>query len=109
MLEKYAVRMGGGSSNRVGSVSRPNGADSGDGQNAADISVEAGKYITDNVYLEVIGGGEGGAAVKVEWQPRRNIAVASQFGGQGDTSLSIRWRRESRPPGEQRDRRPNRR
>ena len=49
--------------------------------------------------------GQNGAAVKVEWQPRRNVAIASQFGGQGQTSLSIRWRHESREAG---DRRPNR-
>jgi translocation and assembly module TamB len=44
----------------------------------------------------------------VEWQPRRNLAISSQFGGQGETSLSIRWRRESRDPGQRADRRPNR-
>lgn len=78
------------------------------GGEASAVTVSGGRYITDNVYLEVIGGGEGGAAVKVEWQPRRNIAVASKFGGQGDTSLSIRWRRESREAGQRNDRRPNR-
>ncbi len=69
------------------------------------MTVAGGRYITDDVYLEVIGGGQNGAAVKVEWQPRRTIAVASRFGGQGQTSLSIRWRHESREAG---DRRPNR-
>ncbi|WP_312686680.1 translocation/assembly module TamB domain-containing protein, partial [Brevundimonas nasdae] len=78
------------------------------GGEASAVTVSGGRYITDNVYLEVIGGGEGGAAVKVEWQPRRNIAVASKFGGQGDTGLSIRWRRESREAGQRNDRRPNR-
>ncbi|MNO00712.1 hypothetical protein D3C81_2206520 [compost metagenome] len=58
-----------------------------------------GRYITDDVYLEIIGGGEGGAAVNVEWQVRRNLAVSSKFGGEGDASLSIRWRRESDRPG----------
>ncbi|MNS71330.1 hypothetical protein D3C72_1046970 [compost metagenome] len=68
-----------------------------------------GRYITDDVYLEVIGGGEGGAAVNVEWQVRRNLAVSSKFGGEGDASLSIRWRRESdRPGGDRTDRRRNR-
>jgi translocation and assembly module TamB len=70
--------------------------------------VAGGRYISDDVYLEVIGGGEGGAAVSVEWQVRRNLAVTSRFGGQGEASLSVRWRRESRRPGERRDRRPNR-
>jgi len=79
------------------------------GGEASAVTVAGGRYITDDVYLEVIGGGEGGAAVKVEWQPRRNIAVSSQFGGTGEASLSVRWRRESRVPGSRTgDRRPNR-
>jgi len=78
------------------------------GGEASALTVAGGRYISDDVYLEVIGGGEGGAAVSVEWQVRRNLAVTSRFGGQGEASLSVRWRRESRRPGERRDRRPNR-
>lgn len=78
------------------------------GGEASALTVAGGRYISDDVYLEVIGGGEGGAAVSVEWQVRRNLAVTSRFGGQGEASLSVRWRRESRRPGESRDRRPNR-
>ena len=78
------------------------------GGEASALTVAGGRYITDNVYLEIIGGGEGGAAVNVEWQVRRNIAISSQFGGQGDATLSIRWRRQSRVPGTgAQDRRPN--
>jgi translocation and assembly module TamB len=78
------------------------------GGEASALTVAGGRYITDDVYLEIIGGGEGGAAVNVEWQVRRNLAITSQFGGQGDATLSIRWRRQSRVPGTGRqDRRPN--
>jgi translocation and assembly module TamB len=80
------------------------------GGEASALTVAGGRYISDDVYLEIIGGGEGGAGVNVEWQVRRNLAVTSSLGGQGQASLSIRWRRESRPPGADRtDRRPNRR
>lgn len=76
---------------------------------ASSLTVAGGRYLTDDIYLEIIGGGENGAAVNVEWQVRRNLTVSSKFGGQGDASLSIRWRRQSRPPGADReDRRPNR-
>ena len=78
---------------------------------ASALTVSGGRYITDDVYLEIIGGGEGGAAVNVEWQVRRNVAISSRFGGQGDATLSIRWRRQSRVPGAAAgddDRRPNR-
>lgn len=76
---------------------------------ASSLTVAGGRYITDDVYLEVIGGGAGGAAVNVEWQVRRNLAVSSKFGGEGDASLSVRWRREGeRPGGGRRDRRRDR-
>lgn len=78
------------------------------GGEASALTVAGGRYLTDDVYLEIIGGGESGAAVQVEWQVRRNIAVTSKFDGQGDASLSIRWRRQTRQPGTGRqDRRPN--
>lgn len=76
---------------------------------ASSLTVAGGRYITDNVYLEIIGGGEEGGAVNVEWRVRRNVTVSSRVGGTGDTTLSIRWRRQSRQPGVDReDRRPNR-
>jgi translocation and assembly module TamB len=75
---------------------------------ASSLTVAGGRYITDDIYLEVIGGAERGAAVNVEWQVRRNLAITSKFGGEGDTALSVRWRREGpRPGGDRRDRRPN--
>lgn len=79
------------------------------GGEASSLTVAGGRYITDDVYLEIIGGGEAGAVVNVEWQVRRNLTVSSQFGGQGEASLSIRWRRQTRQPGTgAEDRRPNR-
>lgn len=78
------------------------------GGEASAITVAGGRYITDDVYLEIIGGGEGGAAVNVEWQVRRNVTVSSSFGGQGQATLSVRWRRESGRPDGRTDRRPNR-
>ena len=104
-----AALAGGGGFDVIGNLRELAGLDRlSFGGQASALTVAGGRYITDDVYLEVIGGGEGGAAVKVEWQPRRNLAISSQFGGQGETSLSIRWRRESRDPGQRADRRPNR-
>jgi translocation and assembly module TamB len=104
-----AALAGGGGFDVIGNLRELAGLDRlSFGGEASAVTVAGGRYITDDVYLEVIGGGEGGAAVKVEYQPRRNLALSSQFGGQGDTSLSIRWRRESREAGDRRDRRPNR-
>lgn len=105
-----AALAGGGGFDVIGNLRELAGLDRlSFGGEASSLTVAGGRYITDDVYLEIIGGGENGAAVNVEWQVRRNLTVSSKFGGQGDASLSIRWRRQSRQPGADReDRRPNR-
>lgn len=65
------------------------------GGDASGLTVSGGKYLTDDVYLELTGGGREGTAVQVEWRVRRNLAVVSRVAGSGDTRLSVRWRRES--------------
>lgn len=100
---------GGGGFDVIGNIRELAGLDRlSFGGEASSLTVAGGRYLTDDIYFEIIGGGESGGAARVEWQVRRNVAVESQFGGDGEATLSIRWRRESRPPGGQRDRRPNR-
>ena len=65
------------------------------GGEASGLTVSGGKYLTDDVYLELTGGGREGTAVQVEWRVRRNLAVVSRVAGDGDSRLSVRWRRES--------------
>ncbi len=105
-----AALAGGGGFDVIGNLRELAGLDRlSFGGEASSLTVAGGRYITDDVYLEIIGGGDNGAAVNVEWQVRRNLTVSSKFGGQGDASLSIRWRRQSNQPGADReDRRPNR-
>ncbi|MGV8928168.1 MAG: translocation/assembly module TamB domain-containing protein [Brevundimonas sp.] len=105
-----AALAGGGGFDVIGNLRELAGLDRlSFGGEASSLTVAGGRYISDDVYLEIIGGGENGAAVNVEWQVRRNLTVSSKFGGQGEASLSIRWRRQSRQPGAGReDRRPNR-
>lgn len=76
------------------------------GGEASALTVAGGRYITRNVYLEIIGGGDAGAAVNVEWQVRRNLSISSKVGA-GETSLSIRWRRATRAPGQRGPRPPD--
>ncbi|MDQ3124285.1 MAG: translocation/assembly module TamB domain-containing protein, partial [Pseudomonadota bacterium] len=105
-----AALAGGGGFDVIGNLRELAGLDRlSFGGEASGLTIAGGRYITDDVYLEIIGGGENGAAVNVEWQVRRNLTISSKLGGQGDASLSIRWRRQSREPGAGReDRRPNR-
>jgi len=110
LAASVAALAGGGGFDVIGNLRELAGLDRlSFGGEASSLTVAGGRYITDNVYLEIIGGGENGGAVNVEWQVRRNLTVSSKFGGQGEASLSIRWRRQSRTPGDGReDRRPNR-
>lgn len=100
LASAVASLAGGGGFDVIGNLRELAGLDRlSFGGEASSLTVAGGRYITDDVYLEIIGGGEGGAAVNVEWQVRRNLAVSSKFGGEGDASISVRWRRESDRPG----------
>lgn len=68
----------------------------GGGGDQGGFSVSGGKYITDDVYLELTGGGREGTSAQVEWRVRRNLSIISRLGGDGDTRLSVRWRKDSR-------------
>ncbi|MBS0334176.1 MAG: translocation/assembly module TamB domain-containing protein, partial [Proteobacteria bacterium] len=58
------------------------------------VSVSGGKYLTDNVYLELTGGGRDGGAAQVEWRVKKDLSILSRVGGQGAGRLAIRWRRD---------------
>ena len=55
-------------------------------------TISGGKYLTDNVYLELTGGGRTGPSAQVEVRIQRNLSVISQVGSQGDARLSVRFR-----------------
>lgn len=56
--------------------------------------VSAGKYIADDVYLEVGTGGAGGVGAEVEWEPTDEISVISSAQGNGDTRIRLRWKKD---------------
>jgi len=57
--------------------------------------VSGGKYVTNNVYIEVAGGanGPGGA---VEWRVRKDVSLISRVAGGpgGDSQIEVRWRKD---------------
>ena len=63
-------------------------------EGAAGMTVAGGKYLTDDVYLEIIGGGREGPAAQVEWRIRRTLSLVSRIGSQNDAKLSVRWRKD---------------
>ncbi len=58
------------------------------------LTIAGGKYLADDVYLEIIGGGREGPAVQVEWRIGHGLSIVSRLVRQGDTKLSVRWRRD---------------
>jgi translocation and assembly module TamB len=63
------------------------------GNEASGVTISGGKYITDDVYLELTGGGREGPAAQVEWRVRRNLSILSRIAGQSNR-LAVRWRRD---------------
>ncbi len=61
-------------------------------------TVSAGKYIADDVYLQVGTGGVGGVAAEVEWEPIDGLAIISSAAGNGDTKISVRWKKDYGAP-----------
>ncbi|WP_332771802.1 translocation/assembly module TamB domain-containing protein [Phenylobacterium sp.] len=58
------------------------------------VSVSGGKYLTEDVYLELTGGGREGSSAQVEWRIGRNLSIISKLASQGDGKLAVRWRRD---------------
>jgi translocation and assembly module TamB len=58
------------------------------------VTISGGKYLTDNVYLELTGGGRDGGAAQVEFRVKKNLSIVSRVGGQGNGRLAVRWRRD---------------
>ena len=97
LASSIAALAGGGGFDVVGNLREFAGLDRlSFGGDASGLTVAGGKYIGDDLYFEIIGGGEEGGAVQVEWRARRNLSVVSRVGGDGDARLYVRWRRTSR-------------
>jgi translocation and assembly module TamB len=64
------------------------------GGETAGSFVSGGKYITDNIYLEV-GGGSSGPTGSLEWRIRRDLSLIARAAGQaGQSQLELRWRKD---------------
>jgi translocation and assembly module TamB len=57
--------------------------------------VSGGKYVTNNVYIEVAGGANGPTGA-VEWRVRHDVSVISRLAGGpgGDSQIEVRWRKD---------------
>lgn len=66
------------------------GADQASGRGTA---LGIGKYITNDIYLEVVTDARGFTATQLEVTLSRSLSILSQAGGTGGTNVSIRYRK----------------
>jgi translocation and assembly module TamB len=98
LASALSAMAGGGGFDVIGNLRTFAGLDrlalgGGDATSGA-LSISGGKYLTDNVYLELTGGGRDGGAAQVEWRVKRSLSIVSRVGGQGAGRLSVRWRKD---------------
>ena len=58
--------------------------------------VTGGRYIDENVYLEIEAGtgSDGTTAARIEWELQPNLRLLSRVSGAAEASIALRWRRE---------------
>jgi translocation and assembly module TamB len=95
LASALAALAGGGGFDVIGNLRSLAGLDRlSFAESATGMTVAGGKYVTDDVYVEIIGGGREGPSAQVEWRVRRTLSLVSKIGSQGDTQLSVRWRKD---------------
>ena len=72
----------------------PGGADWSIMREGGIATVSAGKYLADDVYVQVGAGGAGGVGAEVEWEPARELSIISSAQGNGDTKIAVRWKKD---------------
>lgn len=95
LASALAALAGGGGFDVIGNLRSLAGLDRlSFAESATGMTVSGGKYVTDDVYVEIIGGGREGPSAQVEWRVRRALSLVSKIASQGDTQLSVRWRKD---------------
>ncbi|MAK62251.1 MAG: hypothetical protein CMK09_14875 [Ponticaulis sp.] len=87
---------GGGGFDLMGGIEQMAGLDTLDvSQDASgQFTVATGRYLSEDVYLEVKSNASGNAGVSVEWEPRDNISVGAEaVPGEGQ-NLSVQWKKD---------------
>jgi len=64
-------------------------------------TLSTGKYLADNIYLEVESGGTGAPGVALEWTPLTNLELDAEIDPELGPKVAIQWKRDfDRLPGE---------
>ena len=59
-------------------------------------AVAAGRYISNNIYVELITDARGFTATQMEISLSRTLSILSQAGGSGVTNFNLRYRKRYR-------------
>lgn len=103
-LAGAAAQLAGGDAlNLVGQLQEATGLDrldfGLDEDGAATLST--GKYLAEDVYLEIESGGTGAPGVALEWTPLENVAIDAEVDPELGPKVAIQWKRDfDRLPGE---------
>lgn len=66
--------------------------------------LSTGKYLADDIYLEIESGATGAPAVALEWTPLNNVEVDAEVDPELGPKVAVQWKRDvDRLPGEPRD------
>lgn len=89
---------GGGGLNPLGKLRQVAGVDrlrilGPDDATGRGASLAAGKYLTDDIYLEVVTDARGFTATQLEVTLSRSLSILSQAGGAGGSNFNVRYRK----------------
>ena len=90
---------GGGGLNPLGKLRSATGFDrlrvlGGDEATGRGTSLAAGKYLTDDIYIEIITDARGFTATQIQIALTRTLSVLSQTGSFGGSNASVRYSRD---------------
>jgi translocation and assembly module TamB len=92
-----SLRGSGGGLNPLGKLRSATGFDRlrivGPDESGRGTALAAGKYLTDDIYLEVVTDARGFTATQLEIALSRSLSVLSQAGGSGRTNVNVRYRK----------------
>lgn len=76
---------------------------------AGEATLSTGKYLSNDLYLEIESGGSGAPGVALEWTPLDNVELDAEIDPELGPKVAIQWRRDfDRLPGETRRQEPAR-
>ena len=94
-----SLRGSGGGLNPLGKLKSATGIDrlrilGADDTSGRGTSLAAGKYLTDDIYIEIITDARGFTATQLEISLTRALSLLSQTGSFGGSSVSLRYSRD---------------